>query len=728
MSNGPPAQKKREVDTPTGTSRRRRTTDVHAEASAQASDHLSDVIRAVGFKLAAALPESENAQKLARTLSVSDLALLLPDWASAVTSRANGSKQDAGHLLRQVCGELEGPLDHLQRTTAQRLQSDVDLEGLRFVEDVQLAAQRLRRLTNDLLDLAGISGGDFAIARLRFQLRDCVAAALDELRTRARRRGSTLVVEVGPEVPGCLIGDPGRLRQVVATLVGNAVAGSNHDEIRLSLTAQLEQGRIVQLRGVISRIDGATSAATGLRRRRHDSGATTWLGDASTGLGLAISRELVAKMGGRTWVEGGIDGGSLLNFTVRCELASANSDGWSGSERSATPRILLTSPEGEAIAEIQDGLRALNATVTVLHHPDKVARAIADNPGGFDVIIMVASLTSRRGSALAEAVGFIKDKPPVALITRAGHRGDATRCRRLGVTAYLPQPVSRRDLDDTLRAMASAAAEAEQSGKRSRLLITRHFLRETRRRLHIAVVGDVMDVVATLRGLGHSVHVVASEAGEAGEAAAEPPDVLVVGLSASTTAPRALVAAGLRDVGGTPAVLALVRDPATPGLSPRSQLGILARRHDTTALQEALRRLRNTGGDADSVAAEAVGEGPSIWPMVVRRTEGDEDLARGLIEVFVAYAPNWVVAIDRSLRDAAAAPAYVAFDQLRTALEVLDLRAPAQLCARLEAAERAGRGAQTEALVLELKGQMNQIIAQMRAILARRRYTVQPND
>jgi len=359
--------------------------------------------------------------------------------------------------------------------------------------------------------------------------------------------------------------------------------------------------------------------------------------------------------------------------------------------------------------------------VTTLHHADAIAHAIAAAEQPFDALVMVASLTSRRGSALAEAVGSLTNRPPMALITRAGHRGDATRCRGIGIAAYLTLPLSRRDLDDTLRALRGAAATPVQRGQVRALLITRHFLRETRRKLCVVVVGDADDVAATLRGLGHRVTCAAAGAEMA---AVEPPDVLVVDVSLAHTTPVDAISDALLLVGGSPAVLALVRDPATPGLGANAQLGLLARQHDTLALQEALRRLRGTHHDNNNVSS--TGEGPMIWPAVVRRAEGDERLAHAMIAAFLSHAPAWMVAIERSLHGDGHAHAAMAFTQLQSALCALDLRAAAQLCERLEAVDRGRQYREADALLLELKRQIRQIVGRMRAVADRRRYAGRP--
>lgn len=693
--------------------------DAPVELDHSSTEQMEDAIRAAGFKLAAALPVPEEAHGLVRSLSVYELALRLPDWASQVTRRRQSFVQDPAHLLRQVCKELEGPIEQLELKTNERSHGNMDLEGLRYADDVRSASRRLRRLTNDLLDLASISGGDFEVAQLKFQLRDCVSAALVELRMQAQQQHCVLRVAVGPEVPSCLVGDPGRLRQVVRTLVGNALSRSQRDEIRLSFRAELERDRAVLLHGSVARIDGFTIA--GLKRRQRDSGPVSWRGDASTGLELAISRKLVAQMGGRTWVEGTPDGGSLLHFTVRCELAGSMPERTPLATTRLRPRVLLAATEDEPISTLQDRLRSLNATVIVAHDGEEAIRVVQHATHPFDAIVLVASLTARSGSALAELLGGLTPRPPIMLVTRKGHRGDATRCRGLGIAAYLPQPVSRRDLEDTLLELATAGGQTGSADERRPGLITRHFLRETRRSQQVRVIGNAPDVVATLLDLGHQV---VDSAAPSSQGA----DLVLIDVSDVDAQASELVAEAMTSAGATSRVLALVRDPTNTSLQVNARLSIVARHHEPLALQEALGRLRDTGETGPTPTYERANLGPTVWPGIVERAGGDQALAQTMARVFFSHAPAWLTDISQVVRNVDVEGDHLAFRQLHTSLVALGLRGSAELCKQLEGAHRGRQPEQATLLLLELNRQIHKIISRMRTSLDRRRYSGSHRD
>ncbi len=718
-----------EGDTPSA----RRTTDVVSGVDVIDAERVADAIRAAGLKLAGALPEDQRAAARGevRRLSVDELALQLPDWVSVVTRAQPASGAVSGHLLKQVCDELAGPLSVLQRGLHDVRRGDMDLASSRFAEDVAFAGGRVRHLINDLLDLSGLIEGRLSTAKLHFQVRDCFSAALQELAPRAAAHDTEVTLDVRAAVPVTVVGDPGRLRQVVSTLVGNAIAGSSGDEIRVTLSARPDERdgsapartADVILHGRVSRrtVEGRH---VGLRRNRRDSGGVSWRGDARTGLGLAISRQLVSRMGGQTWVESGDDGGSVLHFTVRCGLSSGDSGAWQQVRTGGSARVLVVARTGTSVDTLTRQLEAAGAAVVVSRSADEAQRRLGAALGSaaFDVVCVAATLTSRRGSALAEAVSQIVRRPPTALITSEGHRGDASRCRALGFNAYLTQPLAHRDVRDTLRALTAPDHPGQVD-----YLITRHFLRETRRQLDVVIEHDgrrdggsdgaLDDVSARLRGLGHTVQV--------GRAAAWPVDrsfdVLVV--DASGRPLRLGEAREARARWGSaapPGILLLVDNPADlpPGTDLGRGTGALSRDHDARALAEALLRLRQ-GGGLQRAGLEP--DGPPVWPGVLRRAEGDDQLAREIAQAFVTAAPRALDRVHAALDADDELGCVEALVSLRSALATVDLRAAAQLCEHLEAALLAGRD--VDVTLGQLEHRVHQAQAKLRASLERRRYS-----
>ncbi|MCO4764466.1 MAG: hypothetical protein KC502_23345 [Myxococcales bacterium] len=679
-------------------------TELHTEV---AGAGMADAIRAVGLKLAAHLPPEvrKSALEDAHRLDIQSLAIKLPDWLPAATAGAT-SGTDAVTVLKQVCSELEVPLVDLQEAIARSLHGDAEFAAVRLVADVQHASTTIRRLANDLLDLAGLTSGELAIARLRFEPRDCLDGAIDELRARAAQANCRVHAEVGPEVPGCVIGDPGRLKQVVTTLMGNAVSRSANDHLRLSMSANVLPGRAVELHGAISRL--GESGAVGLRRRQRHTGKVVWRGDARTGLGLGISRQLVAQMGGRTWVEAGRGGGSVLHFTVRCELASAL-EGWESAARVAGQRrILMVAGAVEPIDDLLSDPALSDAEVVVATSADDAMRRLAPTNGvaQFDMLILVASLATPKGRALADTLAGVRPRPPTLLISHGGQRGDAAQCRALGIAGYLPLPLGPTELNAALDALVRAPGAVHE--EQHALLVTRHFLREHRRRLRVCLGPGLGDVAEHLSSLGHTTinadlaHPLAHDA-----------DLLVLDTAAldDPQSPGLGIAHSWLDDGVC--VLLLVANPAAPGVDAHARLGVLARQHDRGALQEALRRLGCGARREDQTT------GRTVWPNMVRRCDGDEQIAMEMARAFVAHAPRWFAEIQADPRQANGA-----IQRLVTALQSLDLGVAARIAGRIGGAQHGQDSAITDAAMTDLRVHLHDTIDQLKQVLRRGRYTM----
>ncbi len=510
-------------------------------------DAIADAVRATALRLAALLPVSERNQAIAfaRHQSTEEVALVLPEWVARV-GQASARVASPGappperprqgpsfalgssHLLEQIAQELEAPTGALVEAVQRLHRLDLDLDAERAAESVAAAAESQRLLVNDLLDLASLGDGRFVSARIEFDVRASLVAALDGLRPRAERRNTLIVMNIEDAVPELALGDPGRLRQVLHTLAGNAVEAGRGGEVRVRVTATRREGGVV-LQVVVRARDGGQGGdgAAGSRRYpggapswaptdhgsgRRDSGAWVWRGGARTGLGLAIARQLVEQMRGRTWVGSGDDGSSEIHFEV--VLDDAEPRRMTSGLRSGPLdlRLLVLEPAEEPIDGLLEQLQALGALVVPCA---SLATANARlREAEIDAVVIVGSFASHHAARFVEDAARLGGETQLAkmLLTRAGHRGDAARCRALGIGAYLSFPAAARDLGDSLRVLCSRATTRRavysqlltQTDRAA--LVTRHFLRESRRQLRVAVVSHApSDLASRLLRLGHEI-------------------------------------------------------------------------------------------------------------------------------------------------------------------------------------------------------------------------------
>ncbi|MCB9738191.1 MAG: hypothetical protein H6747_02915 [Deltaproteobacteria bacterium] len=691
---------------------------LRASSSEEAFAAMSDAVRAAGLRLAGALPAEERqaALDLVRRSPPEDVAILLPDWTRQLIDRAGDETRTmprpiAPHLLEQVARELEPPTEALETAASRLRRLDLELEADRVARSVLAAADTLRLLLNDLIDLASLGSGRFAPTETEFRVRDCVVAALDGLRPRAARAGVDLRLAVDDTIPDVVRGDPGRLRQVLHTLVGSAIAQAGVVWVRLQHepTAGADPDSLMTLR---FSVHGEGDVDTTPLRR--DSGAWVWHGGARTGLGLAIARQLVERLGGKTWVGSGSGGESEIHFAVPMRRPSTRGDdaqALAAPDFGPTPdralEVVFCAPGDESVDDVLDQLRRIGASVWPCTSVNAAGAAISQRDP--DLLLICAALGSRRARSWVEDVAraaLDRGCAAVGLLVRSGHRGDAAFCRQIGAAAYLVRPCSDRDLQDAMRALVDLRRQGRRrlSQSAEEPLVTRHFLRESRRELHVALRG-ADGSRALLQRLGHRV---------LGEEAVADADLIVVDACGQPDARTWLVdATSDLQPGRRPPVLAILEpEVAALGLPPHAQVDeILLAPVDGERLMKILPQLRSpraTGGEqAEPMALETI----------ARHVGGDTLLARSLLVHAVDAMPPLLGTVANAIASGDLGAAERSARTLGACLYGLGLRATAsaalEVARRCRAADRLGATEQLR----ELRPRALATLESMRATL-----------
>jgi two-component system sensor histidine kinase/response regulator len=330
-------------------------------------------------------------------------------------------------------------------------------------------------------------------------------------------------VDVDADVPQTLRGDPGRLRQTLVNLLGNAIKFTNEGEVVLCVTKGAATLQDVVLHfsvkdtGVGIPLDRQKSVFEAFTQA--DGSMTRTYG--GTGLGLTISSQLVQLMGGRLWLESEAGQGSTFHFIASFAVVKA-------------PAVMATTPDEVDLRDLPVLIVDDNATnrrllkemlirwrmvptlVATVSEALNTLRVAKKSGRAFRLVLTDVQMPDTDGFTLAEA---IKTDPAIAgptvvMLTSAGQPGDAARCRDLGVAAYLTKPIKRSELRAAiLLALGGPPAEQDRPA-----LVTRHSLREARLTGRILLVEDniVNQLVASrlLEKRGHTV-VVANNGREA---------------------------------------------------------------------------------------------------------------------------------------------------------------------------------------------------------------------